>query len=266
MSLKLENIIGYALLVFFSFISIGPIVGMLVQSFSGPSIGTDWTLDNVETAWEVGNFSHTLATSFIVAAGTTIGCVTLSVIAGYAFGCIRFRGSAVIFYVILLGLIVPLEPVVISLYHNFQDFSLTDSYEGLIIAESMLYFPFGVFWMRAFFRSVPQSLLDAARIDGASEFKILRSVLLAPAAPAMLTLAVLVFVWSWNEFFMALVLSSGGVVTTAPVSVAIFTGQRVVDIPTQAAAALMLSIPPLILYIIFQRQFIRGVLAGSVKG
>jgi raffinose/stachyose/melibiose transport system permease protein len=266
MTVKLEHLIGYALLVFFSVISVGPLIGILVQSFSGPSIGTEWTTDNVQTAWEVGNFSHTLTASFIVGLGTTIVCVTLSVIAGYAFGCIRFRGSSVLFYVILLGLVIPLEPVVISLYYNFQDFSLTDSYAGLIIAESMLYFPFGVFWMRAFFRSVPQSLLDAAKIDGASDVKILRSVLLAPALPAILTLAVLVFVWSWNEFFLPLVLSSGGVVTTAPVSVAIFTGQRVVDIPTQAAAALILSVPPLILYIIFQRQFIRGVLAGSVKG
>ncbi len=129
-----------------------------------------------------------------------------------------------------------------------------------------MFFPFGVFWMRAFFRSVPRSLLDAARIDGASEFRTLRSVLLRPALPAMLTLGVLVFVWSWNEFLVSLVLFSGGEDTTAPVSVAIFTGQYFVDIPSQAAAALILSLPPLILYLLFQRQFIRGVLAGSMKG
>jgi ABC-type glycerol-3-phosphate transport system permease component len=163
-------------------------------------------------------------------------------------------------------MIVPLEPVVISLYYNFQSLDLNDTYRGLIVAEAMLYFPFGVFWMRAFFRSVPRSLLDAARIDGASDLKILRSVLLRPAQPAILTLGVLVFVWSWNEFLLPLVIFSGGLVTTAPVNVAIFTGQRVVDIPSQAAAALILSIVPLALYIVFQRQFIRGVLAGSVKG
>ena len=132
---------------------------------------------------------------------------------------------------------MPLEPVLISLYYNFLDVSLIDTYQGLILAEAMLYFPFGVFWMRAFFSSVPRSLLDAARIDGASEFRILRSVLLPPALPAILTLAVLVFVWSWNEFLLPLVLVSGGVVTTAPVNVGLFTGQHLVDIPGQAAAA-----------------------------
>jgi raffinose/stachyose/melibiose transport system permease protein len=266
MTSKVEQGLGYGVLAFFSVLSIGPLVGIIVQAFTGPSLGHGWTLSNVKTAWEVGEFSKTLPTSLIVAVGTTALCVTLCVLAGYAFGCLRFRGSTALFYIILLGLIVPIEPVVISLYYNFKKFSLTDSIPGLILAESMLYFPFGVFWMRAFFRSVPPSLLDAAKIDGASDFKTLRSVLLAPARPAILTLAVLVFVWSWNEFLLPLVVFSGGEVTTAPVNVAIFTGQRVVDIPAQAAAAVILSVLPLILYVVFQRQFIRGVLAGSVKG
>ena len=120
--------------------------------------------------------------------------------------------------------------------------------------------------MRAFFRAVPRSLLDAARIDGTSEFRILRLVLLPAAKPATLTLAVLVFVWSWNEFLLPLVLSAGGVVTTAPMNVGLFTGQYSADITGQAAAAVILSVPVLLLYVVLQRHFIRGVLAGSVKG
>jgi raffinose/stachyose/melibiose transport system permease protein len=263
---RVEHVVGYSLLIVFSALSIGPIVGVVMQSFSGQRIGEDWTLNNVETAWSVGRFSTTLQASFIVAVGTTALCLVLSVCAGYAFGCMRFRGATILFYLILLGMIVPLEPVVISLYYTFLHVSLINTYQGLILAEALVFFPFGVFWMRAFFRSVPRSLLDAARIDGASEFGTLRSVLLRPALPAMLTLGVLVFVWSWNEFLVSLVLFSGGEVTTAPVSVAIFTGQYFVDIPSQAAAALILSLPPLILYLLFQRQFIRGVLAGSMKG
>ena len=263
---KLEHVLGYALLVVFSALSIGPIVGIIVQSFSGQTLGHDWTFSNVDTAWGVGQFSKTLPASTIVAIGTTALCLVLSVCAGYAFGCMRFRGSTVLFYLVLLGLIVPLEPVVISLYYTFLDVSLINTYQGLILAEALIFFPFGVFWMRAFFRSVPRSLLDAARIDGASDFRTLRTVLLRPALPAMLTLGVLVFVWSWNEFLVSLVLFGGGEVTTAPVSVAIFTGQYFVDIPSQAAAALILSLPPLVLYLLFQRQFIRGVLAGSMKG
>lgn len=263
---RVEHVIGYSLLILFSALSIGPILAVILQSFSGDTIGQDWTLSNIKTAWNVGEFDETLPASFIVSTGTTALCLLLSVCAGYAFGCMRFRGASLIFYIVLLGMIVPLEPVVISLYYTFLDVSLVNTYHGLILAEALIFFPFGVFWMRAFFRSVPRSLLDAARIDGASEFRTLRTVLLRPALPAILTLGVLVFVWSWNEFLVSLVLFSGGEVTTAPVSVAIFTGQYFVDLPSQAAAALILSLPPLILYLLFQRQFIRGVLAGSMKG
>ena len=263
---RLEQGVCYTLLIIFSLLSIGPIVGIIVQSFTGNTIGHNWTFHNLSSAWTIGAFSHTMRASFIVAIGTTALCLVLSVLAGYAFGCMRFRGSTALFYIILLGMIVPLEPVVISLYYNFQKLSLTDTYQGLILAEAMIYFPFGVFWMRAFFRAIPNSVLDAAKIDGASDLRILTSVLLRPALPAILTLGVLLSVWSWNEFLLPLVVFSGGTVTTAPVNVAIFTGQRVVDIPSQAAAALILSLPALLVYIIFQRQFIRGVLAGSVKG
>ena len=263
---KLEQAVCYIVLVALSLLSVGPILGIIVQSFTGNTIGHNWTLHNLSNAWTVGAFSQTMRASAFVAVGTTTLCLVLSVLAGYAFGCMRFRGSTAIFYVILLGIIVPLEPVVISLYYNFQRVSLTDTYQGLIIAEAMIYFPFGVFWMRAFFRSIPNSVLDAAKIDGASDWRILTRVLLRPSLPAILTLGVLLSVWSWNEFLLPLVVFSGGAVTTAPVNVAIFTGQRVVDIPSQAAAALILSLPALLVYVICQRQFIRGVLAGSVKG
>jgi raffinose/stachyose/melibiose transport system permease protein len=266
MRTRLEHVIGYGALLLFSLLSIAPIAGIVVQAFTGRTIGHNWTLSNLTNAWEIGQFSQTMRASAIVAVGTTALCLVLSIPAGYVFGCMRFRGSTPLFYIILLGIIVPMEPVVISLYYNFQQLSLTNTYQGLILAETMIYFPFGVFWMRAFFRSVPRSLLDAAKIDGASDFGILRSVLLRPAQPAILTLAVLVAVWSWNEFLLPLVVFSGGLVTTAPVNVAIFTGQRVVDVPGQAAAALILSIPALVVYVIFQRQFIQGVLAGSMKG
>jgi raffinose/stachyose/melibiose transport system permease protein len=266
MTSRFERTVGYTLLIVFSILSIGPIVGIVLQAFSEGRVGDTWTLSNLSSAWETGQFSTTMRDSAIVAIGVTLLCGTLSVVAGYAFGCIRFRGSNALFYLILLGIVVPLEPVLISLYYNLKDASLIDTYQGLIIAEAMLYFPFGVFWMRAFFKAVPRSLLDAARIDGASEFRILRTVLLPVAKPAILTLAVLLFVWSWNEFLLPLVMAAGGVVTTAPVNVGLFTGQHLADVPGQAAAAAILSIPILLLYVVLQRHFIRGVLAGSVKG
>ena len=120
--------------------------------------------------------------------------------------------------------------------------------------------------MRAFFKAVPRSLLDAARIDGASELRILRSVLLPAAKPAILTLAVLVFVWSWNEFLLPLVSPRAASSRPRRSTSASSPGQYIADIPAQAAAAVILSVPVLLLYVVLQRHFIRGVLAGSVKG
>jgi raffinose/stachyose/melibiose transport system permease protein len=266
MTSRVDAIISYVILVLFSVISVGPIIGIIVQAFTGPQLGRDWTIDNMVRIWHAGLFPGAMLNSLIVAVGVTIVGVTLSVLAGYAFGCLRFRGSTVLFYLILLGLIVPLEPVLISLYFNFLGLRLTDTYPGLIIAQAMFYFPFGVFWMRAFFRSIPRSLLEAARIDGASDIRVLFAVLLPAAGPAIMTLSVLMFVWSWNEFFLPLVIWGGKAVPTATVVTGLFTGQRLADIPGAAAAAVILSVPVLAVYVVFQRHFIRGVLAGSVKG
>ncbi len=266
MTSRLDTVVSYAILIVFSVLSVGPILGIIIQALTGPQLGRDWTLDNIVRIWHAGLFPAAMLNSFIVAVGVTILGIVLSVLAGYALGCLNFPGSNIVFYVILLGLIVPMEPVVISLYFNFRDARLTDTYPGLIIAQTMFYFPFGVFWMRAFFRSVPRSLLEAARIDGSSDFGILFNVLLPVARPAILTLAVLLFVWSWNEFFLPLVIWGGRAVPTATVVTGLFTGQRLADIPGAAAAAVILSVPVLIIYAVLQRQFIQGVLAGSVKG
>jgi raffinose/stachyose/melibiose transport system permease protein len=263
---RFDTLISYVVLIVFSFLSVAPILGIIIQAFSGPQLGHGWTIDNVVRIWHAGLFPAAMLNSFIVAVGVTLLGILLSVLAGYVLGCLRFPGANVVFYAILLGLIVPVEPVVISLYFNFRDAHLADTYIGLIVAQTMFYFPFGVYWMRAFFRSVPRSLVEAARIDGSSDIGILFNVLLPVARPAILTLAVLLFVWSWNEFFLPLVIWGGKAVPTATVVTGLFTGQRLADIPGAAAAAVILSVPVLIIYSVLQRQFIRGVLAGSVKG
>ena len=130
----------------------------------------------------------------------------LSTLAGYAFGTMRFRGSDALFYLLLIGLIFPYEATVIPLYYVFRDAGLTDTYWALILPQIGLSVPFGTFWMRAFFRSTPSALVEASRLDGASSFVTLWRVLLPQAWPAITTMIVLVFMWTWNEFLLALVM------------------------------------------------------------
>ncbi len=190
----------------------------------------------------------------------------LSTLAGYAFGAMRFRGSDALFYLLLIGLIFPYEATVIPLYYLFKDAGLTDSYWALILPQIGLSIPFGTFWMRAFFRSTPGSLVEASRLDGASSFSTLWRVLLPQARPALTTLIVLVFMWTWNEFLLALVMIQSDELRTAPLGLALFAGANRSQDPTlTAAAAVLVALPIVIVYVFLQRSFIRGMFAGAVK-
>jgi raffinose/stachyose/melibiose transport system permease protein len=178
----------------------------------------------------------------------------------------RFRGSNALFYVLLIGLIFPYEATVIPLYYVFRDVGLTDSLWALILPQIGLSVPFGTFWMRAFFRSTPGALVEASRLDGASSFATLVRVLLPQAWPAITTMVVLVFMWTWNEFLLALVMIQSDSLRTAPLDLAIFAGTNRYSDPTlTAAAAVLVALPIMLVYVFLQRSFIRGMFAGSVK-
>ena len=191
----------------------------------------------------------------------------LSTLAGYAFGTMRFRGSDTLFYLLLIGLIFPYEATVIPLYYVFKDIGLTDTYWALILPQIGLSVPFGTFWMRAFFRSTPISLVEASRLDGASSFVTLWRVLLPQAWPAITTMLVLVFMWTWNEFLLALVMIQSDDLRTAPLGLALFAGANRGTLHTTlvAAASVLVALPVMIVYVFLQRSFIRGMFAGAVK-
>jgi raffinose/stachyose/melibiose transport system permease protein len=172
----------------------------------------------------------------------------------------------VLFYILLLGLIVPYEATIVALYYDLRSAGITDTYFALILPQIGLSIPFGVFWMRAFFRSVPRSLLEAARIDGASTWTTLWRVLLPFGRPAVLTMMVLVFMWTWNEFLLALVMVSEENLRTAPLGLAFFQGRNTTDFALLAAGAVIVATPVVLVYIFLQRHFIRGMLTGAVKG
>ena len=189
----------------------------------------------------------------------------LSILAGYAFGLMRFRGQEALFYLTLLGLMVPLEAIVVPLYYDLRDVGLTDTYWALILPQAALSIAFGTFWMRAFFRSVPRSLLEAARLDGSSSWVTLWRIVLPLGRPAVLTMVALVFMWTWNEFLLALVMVSDESLRTAPLGLAFFQGRNTSDEALLSAGALIVAAPVVIVYVFLQRHFIRGMLSGAVK-
>ncbi len=269
-----EQVLSYALLVVFSLVALYPIVSIVLLALhdrsdlvTGLSIPDSIDFGTFKTAWEEGQLGRGLLNSFIVAATVAVTTAILATLAGYAFGTMRFRGSDLIFYLLLIGLIFPYEATVIPLYYFFKDLGLTDSYWALILPQIGLSIPFGTFWMRAFFRSTPGALVEASRLDGASSFVTLWKVLLPQAWPAITTMVVLVFMWTWNEFLLALVMIQSDDLRTAPLGLALFQGanRNSQDVTLVAAAAVIVALPIVLVYVFLQRSFIRGMFAGAVK-
>lgn len=273
MTASLERTLNYALLTLFSLAALAPIAGVLLTSFHAPdavvsgfSLPDPFTFDSFRQAWRDGAFGSSLRTSAVITVTTVAISTVLAVLAGYAFGTMRFRGASALFYVFLFGLLMPFEATIIPLYFDFRRIALTDSVWGVILPSTGLSIAFGTFWMRAFFLSTPRSLLEAARIDGASSLATLLRVLLPYGRPAILTMVVLVFMWTWNDFLLSLVMLSGQNVLTAPLSLVFFQTQRTTEVQLLAAASIIVAFPVLVVYVFLQRHFIRGMVSGSLKG
>jgi raffinose/stachyose/melibiose transport system permease protein len=252
-----EQILSHVVLGVFSLIALAPVVAILAIALEDPG--------NFGTAWEDGNFGSYLRSSAIVTAAVVAISTVASILAGYAFGLMRFRGQQALFYLLLVGLMVPLEATIVPLYYDLRDVGMTDTYWALILPQAGVSVAFGSFWMRAFFRSVPRSLMEAARLDGSSSWVTLWRVVLPLGRPAVLTMVVLVFMWTWNEFLLALVMVSDEGLRTAPLGLAFFQGRNTSDYPLLAAGSVIVATPVVVLYVFLQRHFIRGMLSGAVK-
>ena len=270
---RLQIAMNYVLIVMCSAIAVYPLIGILLASFypaeqgvspSGFGLPPSFDWHNYVTAWDQGRFSEYFTTSIVVAAVMVPASVVLSILGGYAFATMRFRGSKTLFYLFILGLIIPTEATIVPLFYDIQAVGLLDTYWALILLEVSGEVAFGIFWMRAAFLSAPRSLLEAARIDGANSWKTLWRIMVPFAKPAILTLAVLTFADSWNEFFLALVFTINHM--TAPAGLASFSGRYTQNIPLVSAGAVIVAVPILIVFIVFQREFMRGMLTGAVKG
>ena len=261
-----------AVLISFAAITVLPILGVVLLSLqpehaqlSGFELPDRLHFENYARAFEVAHFASYLQSSLIVSIAVVAGTVVVSTLSGYAFGTMRFAGENVLFYLLLTGLVIPFEAVIVPLYVELRAGHLTNSYWSVILPLIGTNSAFGTFWMRAYFRAVPRQLLEAAAMDGAGSMRILWKVLLPGARPALLTLVVLVFMWSWNEFLLPLVMLSREDLRTAPLGLAFFAGRYTTDFVGMAAAAVMVALPVAVLFIATHRRFVHGMWVGALK-
>jgi raffinose/stachyose/melibiose transport system permease protein len=261
-----ERTANYVILAFFAAFALFPIITILSTAIS-PRLGEEpgIHLGNFVDAWEIGGFGQSLGNSVMVAVIVVFTALVLSIGAGYAFGTMRFRGQTVLFYLFILGLMIPAEALVIPLFFDLRDAGLVDTYLAIALPQIAQSIAFGTFWLRAQFRSMPRSLLEAAAIDGAGHLRALWQVLVPASVPAITTLIVLTFMWTWNEFLIALVMAPSGQLRTAPLGLANFQGQYTAENALLAAGAVIVALPVVIAFLFLQRHFIRGMLEGASR-
>lgn len=271
----LINVGKYTVAILFLIISIIPFIWIWSSAFKtnmeiseNPfSLPKKLHIENISEVWYKGHFNIYFTNSLIVTIPNVILVVFLSSIAGFAFSKMKFIGRNILFYMFILGFTIPVQAIIISLFYDFQNYGLINKLSGLILAETGIGLPFGIFLMRSFFMNLPNEIYDAAKIDGCSNFRAFYSIFLPLAKPAVLSLVVFQTIWSWNEFLLALLLIQSENLRTIPLGLMFLKGGRYTLNYSQIAAGItVVSLPLIIVYLIFQRTFIEGITAGAVKG
>ncbi|WP_217587265.1 carbohydrate ABC transporter permease [Lentibacillus saliphilus] len=261
-------------LLLFTAFAIGPLVLIFSNSlkskeeFGENPLGFPKELhfENFAEAWVVGGYGQAFTNSLIVAVSCiVIICISAS-LAAYALAKVRFRFSNSILGFLLLVMSIPMGLFLVPLFYVYQNLGLMDSLLGIIIIYSAIFLPFNIFLLRSFFVSIPDELLDSARVDGCNEFQILTKVVFPLALPAFLTVMLLVGLWTWNEFFFANAFLQTEELKTVATKYLAFTGRFGNDWRLISAAGVITVMPILLLFVFLQRKFIEGLTEGSVKG
>jgi raffinose/stachyose/melibiose transport system permease protein len=256
-----------------SVIMLGPIVIMIfsafktnAQIFQTPFAVPDFThVGSLVRVWTETNFLRYLANSFIVTSTSIALILTLGTMAAYAIARYDFRGSSLVLLFFLAGLTLPLKLAIIPLFIQMRDFGLLDSRLSLICIYVATGLPTTVFIMTGFIRSLPNELEDAARMDGASEARIMWSIMLPLVRPAMVISAIQNIVPIWNDFFFPLIFIQNDDLKTLPQGLTTFMGEYGTDWGVLFSGLTLSALPVIILYITLSRQFISGMTAGAVK-
>ncbi|MBB6348263.1 carbohydrate ABC transporter permease [Nonomuraea muscovyensis] len=222
--------------------------------------------DNFLRAFEAANMGELLKSSVLIVLGVVPVSILLGTMAGFAIGHLRVIGGRVIFLLFVLGLTLPFEGIITPLYYQIRDMGLLNTRWAIILPLIGLFMPFSVFWMRAHFVNMPGELSESARMDGANVWQLFRRIHVPLAMPAISSLGILLFLWTWNQFLLAIVLVDDPAKRTMSGALGAFQGQWGTDIPLLCAGSLLILTPTLVIFLIFQRHFVKALLQGSLKG
>lgn len=238
-------------------------VSLLPAAESGAWLPRHPTLDHYRTLFARLDVARYALNSLAIAAGVTVLSVLINALAGYAFAKLRFRGRDPLFGLLLSAMLIPGQVGMLPLFLILKGLGWVNSYAGVVIPG--LVSIFGIFLMRQYALAIPDSILDAARIDGAGEFRIFFSVVLPLCRPILVTLALFTFMGSWNDFMWPLIILTGSEHYTLPVALANLLGEHGQDVELMMAGSLLTVLPVVVLFLLLQRYYVAGLVLGSVK-
>jgi raffinose/stachyose/melibiose transport system permease protein len=260
-------LIGLMLVTVLPFISI--FMTALHPSGTVPS-GLDWPADpqweNFIEAFNVANMTALLGSSMFIVTAVVPVSLIISTMAGFAIGQLRIPGSRVLLGLFVFGLTLPFGGIIVPLYYLERAIGIYNTRLAIVLPLIGLYMPFAVFWMRAHFVSMPSEISEAARVDGATLWDLFWRIQIPLARPPMTSLGILMAVWTWNQFLLALVLVEDPTQRTMAGALGAFQGHYATNVPLLCAGTILILLPTLIVFVLFQRQIITALLQGSVKG
>jgi raffinose/stachyose/melibiose transport system permease protein len=234
-----------------------------VNNFSLP---TSPTFQNYLQVMQTSNMPRYILNSIIVSVSSVLLIVLFSFIIGYFLSRFNFKGKKILFSLFLLGMLVPVHSLMVPMYVIFSKLHFNDHLFALILPYICFQLPIGIYLVESYIHSIPFEMEDAASIDGASFTKTLFNIILPMAKSVLITVGIISFFFCWNEFSFALILTTGEKMRTVPLGLALFQGSFTTNYPILMAAMIIATLPTLILYSIFSRKIMDGMVAGAVKG
>ncbi len=273
MRLRLPSILITVVLAVIAAVFFFPLVWMVLSSFKTNSeifrtpfaLPTSIDFSQWAVAWEVGNIGQYALNSVIATGASVLGILAFSSAAAFAFSRYRFRGKSLLMGALALGLLLPLQSYFIAQSTMFRDLYLTDTRLALIIPYTAMGIPLATYLLKVYLDALPEELFEAARIDGAGDFRIFLSIALPLLKPGIATVAIFSALASWNEFLLALLYIQDDSLKTIPTGLLAFSSRYVTDYGLLFSALSIVTIPMIVIYIVFNRQITEGITAGSLK-
>ena len=269
---RTERTLSLAVLVLAAVVTLYPLVTLVTTALApasgsgGLSFGGHPSFSGFSYAWQVGDFSRYMLNTAIVTVTVVVVSAVFAIMAGYAIALAKPPGARWVLYAAVFGFMLPVEALIVPWYYELNRFGLVNSYWAMILPQVAQSIAFGTFWMYVAFRSVPASLAESARMDGASAFTLLWRILVPNVAPAVKTMAALVFLWTWNAFLLPLVMISNSSLYTVTVGLSVFEGAHFNNYSALAAGSCLAALPVVVVYFFTQRSFVKGIFAGSLAG